>query len=88
MDKSHLLSTPMIVRSLDVKRASFRSQEGNEEIIGPEVPYLSVVGALMYLANNTRPDIAFLVSVLVRYSSSPTRRHWNGIMHSFDTSVK
>jgi hypothetical protein len=35
----------------------------------------------MYLVNNTRPDIAFSVNILVRYSSDPTRRHWNRIKH-------
>ena len=35
----------------------------------------------MYLANSTKPDIAFLVNLLARYSSSPTKRHWNGIKH-------
>ena len=37
----------------------FRPQEKNEELIGYEVPYLSAIDALMYLANTTRPDIAF-----------------------------
>ncbi len=45
------------------------------------MPYLSAIGALMYLANNTRPDIAFAVNLLARFSSSPTRRHWKGIKH-------
>ena len=31
----------------------------------------------MYLANNTRPHIAFPISLLARFSSSPTQRHWN-----------
>ncbi|XP_031116482.1 secreted RxLR effector protein 161-like [Ipomoea triloba] len=35
----------------------------------------------MYLANNTRPDIAFSINLLARYSSCPTQRHWNGIKH-------
>ncbi|KAL0544912.1 hypothetical protein IC582_020042 [Cucumis melo] len=35
----------------------------------------------MYLANNTRPYIAFSVNLLARYSSSPTKRHWNGVKH-------
>jgi len=30
---------------------------------------------LMYLANCTRLDIAFLVNLVVRYSSAPIRRH-------------
>lgn len=57
MDKSHLLSTPMFVRSLDVEKDPFIPQEEGEEIFGPEVPYLSAIGALVYLVNYTRPDI-------------------------------
>ena len=52
-------------------------------ILGPEVPYLNAIGALMYLAQCTRPDIAFAVNFLAHYSSEPTRRHWNGIKHIF-----
>ena len=81
MDEAHPLSTPMVVCSLDVKKDPFRPQEKDEEILGSEVPYLSAIGALMYLANTTRPDIAFAVNLLARYSSAPTRRHWNGIKH-------
>ena len=71
----------MIVRSLDVKKDPFRSREDNEEILGLEVPYLSAIGALMYLANCTRPDIAFAVNLLARYSSEPTKRHWKRIKY-------
>ena len=81
MDKSHPLSSPMVVRSLEVTKDPFRPKEENEELLGPEVPYLSAIGALMYLANYTRPDIAFSVNLLVRYSSAPTKRHWNEIKH-------
>ena len=35
----------------------------------------------MYLANCTRPYIAFSVNLLARYSFAQTRRHWNGIKH-------
>ena len=83
MDKAHPLSTPMVVRSLDVNKDPFRPQEEGEEILGPEVPYMSAIGALMYLANCTRPDIAFSVNLLSRYSSAPTQRHWKGIKHIF-----
>ena len=81
MNKAHPLNTPMVVRSLDVKKDIFRPREDNEELLGPEVPYFSAIGALMYLANNTRPDITFSVNLLARYSSSPTKRHWNGVKH-------
>ena len=81
MDKAHPLSSPMVVRSLDVKNDPFRPCEKSEELLSPEVPYLSAIGALMYLANCTRPDIVFSVNLLARYSSAPTRRHWKGIQH-------
>ena len=75
MDKAHPLSTPIVVRSLDVKNDLFLPCENGEELLGPEVPYLSVIGTLMYLANYTRPDIAFSVNLLARYSSAQTQRH-------------
>nr|AAS79613.1 putative copia-like polyprotein [Ipomoea trifida] len=83
MDKSHPLSTPMVVRSLEADKDPFRPKEDNEDILGPEVPYLSAIGALLYLANCTRPDIAFSVNLLARFSASPTRRHWSGVKHIF-----
>ncbi|KAF3653269.1 hypothetical protein FXO37_17067 [Capsicum annuum] len=81
MDKAYSLSTSMVVRSLEVSKDPFRPLEEDEEILGPEVPYLSAIGELMYLTNATRPDIAFSVNLLARYSSSPKRRHWNGVKH-------
>ncbi len=83
MDKAHSLSNPMVVRSLDINKDPFRPKMNDEELIGPEVPYLSAIGALMYLSSHTRPDITFAVNLLARYSSSPTIRHWNGIKHIF-----
>ena len=83
MDKSHPLSTPMVVRSLEVDKDSFRLNEDTEDILGLEVPYLSAIGALFYLANCIRPDIAFVVNLLARFSASPIRRHWNDIKHIF-----
>ena len=71
----------MVVRSLEVDKDLFRPKEENEKLLGPEVPYLSAIGALMYLVNCTRPDIAFSVNLLARYSSTPTLRHWNGVKH-------
>ena len=81
MDKAHPLSSPMVVRSLDVKKDLFHPKEDDEETLDPEVPYLSAIGALMYLTNCTRPDIAFSINLLARYSSAPTQRHWKGVKH-------
>ena len=67
MMKAHPVTTPMVVRSLDIDKDPFRPKSENEDVLGPEVPYLSAIGALMYLANCTRPDIAFAVNLLARY---------------------
>ena len=73
----------MIVRSLNVKKNPFCPREDNEEILDPEILYLSAVGALIYLTNCPWPDISFATNLLAKFSSSPTRRHWNEIKHVF-----
>ncbi|GJT34653.1 hypothetical protein Tco_0925072 [Tanacetum coccineum] len=83
LDKSHSLSTLMVVRTLDVKKDLFRHQDVDEEILGLEVLYLSAIGALMFFTGHTRPDITFSLNLLARYISCPTRRHWNGVKHIF-----
>ena len=70
----------MVVRSLEVTKDPFPPKEENE-VLGSKVPYLSAIGALMYLANYTRLDIAFSVNLLATYSSTPTKRHWNRIKY-------
>jgi hypothetical protein len=57
----------------------FRPKQEGEEVLGAEYPYLSVIGVLIYLANNTRHDIAFAVNYLVRHSATHTMRYWNAI---------
>ena len=57
------------------KKDPFHPCEKDEESLGPEVPYLSAIGALMYLANCTHQDIFFSINLLVRESSALTRRH-------------
>ena len=73
----------MIIRSLDINKDPFLPQEKDEEVLGDETPYHSAIVALMYLANNTRPDICFAISLLARFNSCPTRRYWKGVKHIF-----
>jgi hypothetical protein len=57
----------------------FRPKQDEEEVLGAEYPYLSVIVVFMNLTNNTRPDIVFAVNCLTRHSVAPTMRHWNDI---------
>ena len=41
-----------------------------------QLEYSQVIGSLMYLMNSTRPDIAYSVSKLSRYTSNLGRDHW------------
>jgi hypothetical protein len=43
----------------------------------PKLHILAIIGALMYLANYTRPNIAFVVKGLARFSAKPTKQYWN-----------
>ncbi len=83
MQKSYPVSTPMEMRSLDTAKDMFKKRQDNEPVLDSDKPYLSAIGALLYLANNTRPDISFAVSLLARHSAYPTIRHWNGIKRVF-----
>nr|GEX89957.1 retrovirus-related Pol polyprotein from transposon TNT 1-94 [Tanacetum cinerariifolium] len=41
-----------------------------------KVPYANVVDSLMYLMVCTRPDIAYVVSIVSRYLANPGKNHW------------
>ncbi|THH28130.1 hypothetical protein EUX98_g6049, partial [Antrodiella citrinella] len=69
LDPGAKLSTKMSPTT-DAERASMK-----------DIPYINAVGALMYLATATRPDIANTVSTLARFSSNPGMAHWNAVKH-------
>jgi hypothetical protein len=47
------------------------------------VPYVSAIGALMYLAIATHPDIAFAVGMLCCFMACPGPEHWQAVKHLF-----
>jgi hypothetical protein len=77
MDKAYPLR--MIICALEKDIDPFRSKQEGEEVLGAEYSYLSVISALMYLANNTRLDITFAINCLARHSVAPIMHHWNDI---------
>jgi hypothetical protein len=52
MDKAYSSKTLMIVRALEKDTDPFRPREKREEVLGSEYPYLSVIGALVYLCKH------------------------------------
>ena len=45
-----------------------------------QLEYSQIIGSLMYLMNSTRPNIAYSVSRLSRYTSNPGRDHWEALI--------
>ncbi|GJY76411.1 retrotransposon protein, putative, ty1-copia subclass [Tanacetum coccineum] len=44
-----------------------------------QLEYSRIIGMLMYLMIGTRPDLAYAVSRLSRYTSNPSYAHWKAI---------
>lgn len=59
------ISTPMEINF----KASNETEDAN-------VPYQQLIGALMYLAVNSRPDIAYVISFLSQFNNNPKLEHW------------
>ena len=45
-----------------------------------QLEYLRIISNLMYIMNCTRPDIAYFVSKLSRYTSNPGEDHWKALV--------
>ena len=49
--------------------------------LGADNQYQALVGSLLYLSVNTRPDISHAVGILSRFMSCPTDQHWEAAKH-------
>ena len=58
-----------------------RLDEFDQEEAEIEEPFRSLVGHLMWLVNQTRPDILNAVRAVARYSHSPKLVHWKAALH-------
>jgi len=68
-------STPM---ETNIKLTSAQSPKTPQEIAQMRnVPYIEAVGSLMWACLGTRPDIAFSVTTLSRFSKNPGQAHWD-----------
>ena len=55
--------------------------DDNGEDMNESWEYASIIGMLMYLANNTRPDIAHAVHACARYTHKPKKVHATAIKY-------
>ena len=85
MDATQPLISPMVMQSSDLKKEEFKPCNEEDKWLGPTTSYVATIGALMYLANFTRPDIAFAI-FLVIFSVKPTNGTGMASNMSYDTS--
>ncbi|GMF34429.1 unnamed protein product [Phytophthora fragariaefolia] len=72
MDDGRSRKTPMDKDLILYKRID------DEEDAG-DAPYRQAVGALLYLARVTRPDIMYAVNQVAAHSASPSKFHWTSL---------
>jgi hypothetical protein len=76
--------TPMIPGQLEVLSAydcPVTSADKNFMKQGIQSNYRSVIGRLMYLADACRPDVAYAVNSLARFTTNPGMAHWSAVVY-------
>ena len=81
LSNMHPVSTPLDTGLRLSKDQAPQTHEERSEM--SKLPYSQLVGALMYLATSTRPDIAYTVSKLACFNSNPGKVHWTAVKHLF-----
>ena len=73
LERFNIIRTSSIPASHANDNRSLKKDEG-----AGDVPFREVVGSLMWIAGQTRPDISNAVRAVARHSQEPNRRHWKG----------
>jgi hypothetical protein len=82
MHHARPINTSML-RLLDPTNDMFKKTMEYELVLELDKSYLLAIGALMYLANQTRPEILFAISLLALHISQLTIRCQNVIKRIF-----
>ncbi|XP_070158030.1 uncharacterized protein [Polyergus mexicanus] len=74
MEHCKPISTPLEPNQKLTKRMGLSTEEVKANM--KHKPYRELIGSLIYLANATRPDLAFAASALSRFCTDPEEAHW------------
>lgn len=74
MDECNPVSIPM-----DPHQIATTFDHPQEVKQAGNVPYRELIGSLMYLATNSRPDIAYALSYASQHIENPSMMHWNAL---------
>ena len=66
-----------VVTPFDSSVHLFPINNDNDDVNQKE--YASIIGSLWYMTDCTRPDIAYAIGVLSRFTSKPSWNHWHAI---------
>ena len=81
LENTKVRQTPLQVRSTHIDTDLYGPIRDGETVYEHIRSYRQYVGMISYLALTTRPDLAFAVNLLARFSNKPTHRHYNGLKH-------
>ena len=81
MNDCKLVSTPLAAH---FKLSSDLCPDTKEDMkYMSHVPYANAIGSLMYAMICTRPDLAYVVSMVSRYMHNPGKKHWSAVKWIF-----
>ena len=72
MDECNEVSTPADTSGTKEQMESTTADEDNRR-------YMEILGSLLYVANNSRPDISYAVSELAKKANSPSPSDWKAL---------
>nr|GEY05945.1 zinc finger, CCHC-type [Tanacetum cinerariifolium] len=78
--KGHVEADVILVSTL--MDTSEKLMPNNGQVVS-QLEYSRVIGCLMYAMTCIRPDIAFAVGKLSKYTSNPGTQHWQSIQQAF-----
>ena len=81
MKKAKIVNTPLGDHFKLSKRLCLSMEEENKKMV--VIPYLSVVGSVVYAMVCTRPDIAHAIGVVNRFLANPGKEHWEAVKWIF-----